>query len=723
MCGVNFLIAATPIKIMEKNQFEPTVFNRSGRKLAAAFVALTAALFFIQTSAAENLPATFAGSAKLENNLLTLENSKIARTYKWNNGNIITRSLMDKVSGKIWQMTKGQPDLVLPGQTALGTNASFTAKIIPETSVAPEHLEAEVVCTLGQLEVKRVFRLYADCPAIACDFYFRGQSDAVWLQPGINLADMVNLEKLLPGSAGSVPVIETVDLPGKHWRIDAVEFFDVTDRFNNLVNRVEALSYRPAYYRGNLLLARDGLSDSGIFILKEAPTSNVQLAYPGGDFLTDFGNFKVVGAGLNPADLDPVEWRRGYGFVTGVFTGSEDAGCIALRDYQKNRRRHLPGRDEMVMMNTWGDRGQDTRVREKFVLAELEAGAKLGITHLQVDDGWQTGRSANSAFKGGTFENIYGRTNYWQPDPEKFPNGLEPLVKKGNELGIKISLWFNPSPDNSNEHWENDADTLIGLHREYGVDTFKIDGVKMADKLAEVNFRKMLDKVYRETTNDVVFDLDVTAQRRGGYHYFNEYGNIFVENRYTDWQNYYPYTTLRNLWMLSKYVPPQNLQMEFLNKWRNAEKYAGDPFGPANYSFDYLFATTMAGQPLAWFEGTGLPAEAFAVAGPVIRKYREVQADFHAGEIFPIGDEPSGKSWTGFQSLLDGRGYFLIFREANESSQAEIKTWLAEGAKIKCTQAIGKGKTFSATVGKGGIVKFQLADKNSYAFYKYSIEH
>ena len=80
---------------------------------------------------------------------------------------------------------------------------------------------------------------------------------------------------------------------------------------------------------------------------------------------------------------------------------------------------------------------------------------------------------------------------------------------------------------------------------------------------------------------------------------FNEYGNIFLENRYTDWQNYYPYWTLRNLWMLSKYVPAEKLQIEFLNKWRNTDKYKGEVFAPENYSFEYLFATTLAGQPLA----------------------------------------------------------------------------------------------------------------------------
>ena len=90
--------------------------------------------------------------------------------------------------------------------------------------------------------------------------------------------------------------------------------------------------------------------------------------------------------------------------------------------------------------------------------------------------------------------------------------------------------------------------------------------------------------------------------RRGGYHYFNEYGNLFLENRYTDWQNYYPYTTLRNLWMLSKYVPAAKIQIEFLTNGgmlTNTRGYVWTCY----YSFDYLFAITMAAQPLAWFEG------------------------------------------------------------------------------------------------------------------------
>jgi len=662
-------------------------------------------------------------SARFDQGILTIENSKISRSYEWNNGNLITRSITDKVNNKVWQMNGLMPDLALPGEIELATNATFISKAMPETSISPKHLQVEVIYNLDKLKVKRIFRIYANCPAIACDLYLSGESNNVWVQPRMNIADMVNLEKNANGQvANSVPVIEKLDLSGRHWQINAIEFFDITDRFNTLVKDVNALSYRPNFYRGNLLLAHNSVSNDGVFLLKESPTSNVQLDYPGSDFITEYGTFRVIGIGISSSDLDKIEWKRAYGFVAGVYSGDKYNGLLALRNYQKSLRLHKPGRDEMVMMNTWGDRGQDTWVRERFALAELEAGAKLGISHFQLDDGWQTGRSANSAFTGGSFESIWDKPNYWMPNSEKFPNGLEPLINKGKELGIKVCLWFNPSPDNSNQNWEKDANALIGLYKKHGISTFKIDGVKLPDKTSELNFRKFLEKINEATDYNVVFNLDVTAGRRGGYNYFNEYGNLFLENRYTDWQNYYPYTTLRNLWMLSKYVPAENLQIEFLNKWRNAEIYTNDPFAPANYSFEYLFAITMAAQPLAWFEGTGLPDGAIEGIAPVIKKYREIQHDLHNGSIFPIGDEPSGKSWTGFQSIKDDSGYFIVFREANDSSSAEIKTWLKSGTMVKCTPVIGAGEPFSVQVAAEGKVSFQLKDKNSYVLYKYAIQ-
>lgn len=662
-------------------------------------------------------------SARLEGDLLILENSKISRTFLWNQGNIISRSLSDKQNNKIWKWNTTNPDMSFPGQSAVASSGIFSSEIVTETAVKPEYLEATVTCSLGKLELKRIFRIYPHCPAIACDIYLRGQAEKAWTQQSANPGDMQNIEK--PGeltNAESVPVLEKLELPGKHWQLNAVEFLDVTDRFNTLVYEKQALGYRDHIFRGNLLFATDQTSQNGIFILKEAPTSNVQLAYPGGDFLSSYGNIRLIGAGMQSADLDLQEWEKAYGFVTGVYGGEEVNKMLALRDYQQRIRIHRPGRDEMIMMNTWGDRGQDTKVNEAFCLAELDAGARLGITHFQLDDGWQSGRSANSAYAGGSFKDIWRNPNYWKPNPEKFPNGLAPVVEKGKKLGIEICLWFNPSPDDGNVNWEKDADALISLYKQYGIRTFKIDGVKMPDKQSEINFRRLLDKVVEATKGEVVFNLDVTAGRRGGYHSFNEYGNIFLENRYTDWQNYYPYWTLRNIWMLSHYIPPQNLQIEFLNKWRNAAKYGDDPFAPKNYSFDYLFAITMPAQPLAWFEGSGLPAEAFQVS-KTIGSYKKIMAGFHSGNILPIGDEPSGKSWTGFQSQKTGsaEGYVLIFREQNELDTATIELPQLTSGKYRFEPVNGSGKAFTAQVESSHKVSFGLEKPNTFALYRYGL--
>lgn len=207
----------------------------------------------------------------------------------------------------------------------------------------------------------------------------------------------------------------------------------------------EIISYRKLGYRGNLLFAFNGEDNCGIFFLKEAPCSSVQLAYQGKDFLTDFGKFTVTGLGITEKDVTPDRWTKTYGCVLGIYGEDELSRLQALRSYQKNIRTYRADRDEMIMMNTWGDRSQDSKVNESFCLKELERAARLGITHFQIDDGWQIGKSPNSAVARGSFKNIWNNKDYWKPDPQKYPRGLHPIVKRGKELGIEIGLWFNPS--------------------------------------------------------------------------------------------------------------------------------------------------------------------------------------------------------------------------------------------------------------------------------------
>ena len=659
-------------------------------------------------------------TVSMNNDTLVMENSRIKRIWRWNNGNLITIGLQNKTSGCTWKTDNKQPDLFLPKESSQASGAEIHTELVPDGYRFVKHVRTTLQYNLGNLQIRKIIKIYPDCPAIATEIFYRGKASKTWFGTVVNAADQKNIEAVtLSAEATRLPAIEQLYLPGKHWKIKAVEFFDVTDRFNTLVFPVSATTYRQdALYRGNLLFAGNMETGDGFFIQKEAPNSNTQMHYPHGDFLVSAGNFRVMGIGIDSSDLRTEEWIKGYGCITGVYHGTDENALVALRNYQQHIRPFLPERDDMVMANTWGDRGQDTRINEAICLKELELGARLGISHFQLDDGWQAGKSANSAF-GGTFKDIWSNPDYWKPDPKKFPAGLAPVVQRGKKLGIEVCLWFNPSIQDDYAAWEKDADVLIGMFRNYGIRTFKIDGTNLPNKLSEVRLRNLYEKVMEATGWKAVLNLDATAMRRGGYFSFNEYGNFFLENRYTDWGNYYPYWTLRNLWMLSAYLPPQGLQIEFLNKGRNAEKYPKtDRFAPVNYSFDYLFAITMVAQPLAWMEMANLPEEAFKT-GETIKKYREIQHDLHSGMIFPIGDEPDGKCWTGFQSVKEKEGYLLVFREDNNEPIALMKTRLAPGQKVNLLPVLGNGKAFRTKAGPNGEISFTLPASNSFVLYRY----
>ena len=658
---------------------------------------------------------------------LVIGNQCIERTYMWNNGHLISRQLRDKGTGMVFSFQDTIPDLYLPGETFYSDSGIIEIQAEVKTPKWNEHLAVNIYFNLNDLKVRRLFRIFPNTPAIQCTYFFKGRTCSTWIKtlavPG---EELNNIQPYCDGRKGFsfAPVLEKVELPGVHWKVKSVRFFDITDRYNTLVEETEELLYRREnVQQGNLLLINSLTGLPGLFILKESPSWYSQLSYPGADFLTRIGKVQAIGIGLDSADLEMDGWIQGYGFVTGFSGLTELDALMAIRNYQKNIRPDLKTYEPIVMANTWGDRSQDKKLSEDFLIKEIKACKKLGVNYLQIDDGWQKGISTNSAFKGGTLSDIWDQDDYWMPNPQKFPGGLKPVLDEASRNNIRISLWYNPCATNSYENWNKEVTTLTGFYHDYGVKIVKIDGLKITDKTSEIRIREIFDEVYKNTDHDVFFNLDITAHTRFGYHYFNEYGVYWVANRYTDWRNYYPYTVLRNLWMLSHYVPPEKLQMVFMNIWRNADKYGpDDPFAPYRVTFDYAFAITMVSQPMAWLECSNLPEEAFKLE-PVIKKYLEIQPDLHSGVILPIGNEPDGTSWTGFQSILNDReGYLLIFRENNQEVKAEIKTWLPADKKVKFTRILGSGELNDQVVETNKQIVISLPEKHSWGLFKYSCD-
>ncbi len=662
----------------------------------------------------------------LEENTLRLGNQSIERVFTLNGGVIVSRAIHNKETNKGFEFSVDAASSRFPGGHTVEDIKYRTAWVADEVAHA-SHMEVSIRYHLGKLVVKEVFRVYQKLPVIGKDIYLKGKSDQDW-GAGLNALSVINGDEkaLLRAVASDVntPILEYLPLEGMHYKLRAVRFRDVTDVNNTLVQEDDYLLYtQPLLLSGNLLLVEDLSNQQRLFILKEAPLGDAQAAYPGYDFYAEKGELRVVGAGIQSTDIEPDVWVKAYSVVIGLSEDSELCLLKTLRDYLKDKRPYRPKYDAMIMMNTWGDRGRDARVNESFVLSELEAGHRLGITHFQIDDGWQKGLSKNSVNEAGNLWSLWDADS-WSPHPVRFPNGLSPVVERAKELGIELGLWFHPSDADEYANWKQDIDVIIGLYEKYGIRYFKIDGIEIPTKQAEVRLRKFFDSVVEASGGNIRFNLDATVGRRGGYFYLTEYGNVFLENRYTDWGNYYPHWTLRNLWMLSKYVPPENLQIEFLNKWRNAEVYGkGDRYRPYDVPFDYQFAITAMAQPLAWFEGGNLPEEAFATA-PLIHTYYSVMHEIHSGRILPIGDEPSGSGWTGFQSIRDeNSGYVIIFRELNEGSSALVKTWFSAGEEIKFRQILGHGRDFEALVNRHGEIEFSLPKVHSFSLYKYLVQN
>ena len=523
----------------------------------------------------------------------------------------------------------------------------------------------------------------------------------------------------LPGSILEAPEGGEPDeyvWDARHVRLVEISMMDQTDRHNELLTEREWLlwpSEAPFSLTCPVLAVEDSLTGRGRVFLRLAPLPHARVGRSsqnaeGAPTGVEENAFPVSALGvarstppggcaatpLSEGGLSPVLspspdfevlpregrlriLRTGYPVAEIDYEGGRIGRIRALHAVQRRIRRYEPGRDGLFMSNTWGDRSRDARINEEFLLGEVEAGAALGVDVVQIDDGWERGRSANSAaVAAGRAAGVWNGywdfdPHFWDADPVRFPRGLAPVVDAARAHGMKFGLWFAPDSSDDARNWRRDADRILELHRKEGIDYIKVDSLKTHSALALRRQRMLFDRVADESGGRIVVDFDVTAELRPGYFGLPDVGPLFVENRYTDWRNYWPHQTLRSLWSLAHAVDPVRLRIEVLNPLRNAEQYAGDPLAPSAYRPDTLFAIAMAASPLGWFETTGLSPETVTAMRPLVEIWRRERARFHGGDIVPVGERPDGAAWTGFVSAdANGQGgYALLFRELNTEAE------------------------------------------------------
>ncbi len=669
--------------------------------------------------------------ARFDGGELVIGNGLVTRRWRVDNGLLTATSL--KIGDREWVARSGPPAPVPPhALPAERRTVQFFARSGRCGPTEEPSLAVELLADGPSCHITYRFQVFAGSASVTMQLAVRQAGEAAATQSlaqasaaaaaptGIELAQAVDPKDPIPPG----DCMENFAPSGMHLRLTQVTLVDQTDGHNELVFEKEYLlhpSEATLAMSGNLFLLEDPVSGEGLAFVKLAPLPASRAvksdcdfrAYCGSGFAwgvgSDFGpghpawplayRISLGGHGMGPLGGEGDRW------ATIAYHGGRCGAAEALQRYQRQFRTYEPSRDGLFLSNTWGDRSQDKRMAEAFVLGEIEAAARLGVDVVQLDDGWQKGRTSNSATPGGVWLGFHAaEPRFWDTHPERFPRGLAPLVEACARHGLGLGLWFAPDSADDFTHWRRDADVILDYHRRCGINQVKIDGVKAHTRASQDNLRRFFDRVLEESAGRVAFDLDVTAETRPGYFGLMHTGPIFVENRYTDWHRYWPHHTLRNLWKLAQYVDPRRLRMELLNTARNPHLYAGDPLAPARYRADYLFASVMFANPLGWFELTNLPAEYVQEAAPLVRLWKQHRANIFRGTTWPVGAAPDGASWTGFLSMADDRreGYLLAFREQNDRSTAIIELPMLGQNEYRCEVLHGAG-TASIAGGRAAV--------------------
>lgn len=680
--------------------------------------------------------------------MLVIGNAYMEQSFDLSRGIPVPVSLRNKQADDEWlEGGAGEPLYVL--QTGEGSRTADAMYLKADTdddygnAVRHARIMLDIPYPASLITVRVVWKLYPNCPFTQQEVMVK-QLQAVEARDPEGWqslhADDIRRSGESERAGGETDYVHCLPLRDVHCRYEVVQLLDVTDHHNDLAHSRKGLLFPKGRkeFDGNIAFLEKLLQPSGLLVIKEGPTSIARLGSQEADFHFLGKRLYVKNTGFASEEAFDERYLSAYGSAVGVYDGGEEQRYRLLDAYHRHIHAERPERDYFFMSNNWGDRSKDGRVSESFLLAELEAAARIGITHYQIDDGWQTGATINSVHAeetgGGRWSGYYASGyDFWAPHPERLPRGFEPIAAFARELEIRLCLWFSPDSDQDLANWERDAETLVLLHRTYGISHFKLDGIHLTGKRGERNLLRLMQRVVAETGNGVYFNLDTTDQVRLGYYGRTQYAALFLENRYTDWANYYPHWTLRNLWMLSKYVPARKLQIEFLNVRRNTGKYGDDPLAPHACGLLYCAAASLFANPLAWMELTGLTeADADHLAG-LLRLVGPHHRRIMSGHILPIGDEPSGSGWTGLQSVTEANreGYVLVFRERCGETGRDFKLWGLESERLQLDLIAGGAGGDEPFCGKQPAVSglspdsegrylFELPSPFSFSLYRYS---
>jgi hypothetical protein len=657
-------------------------------------------------------------SAVFADGVLRVSTGAVTRQWQLVDTGLLTTSLRDEASGREWisAPASAQPpcraDWVLNAITESnsgGVLRAIDATVVEDPLARDAYILVRAVFAYPAWKTEALYevRAYPDAPGI-------------WTRLSLRLTEPVDKMRLPGADVGSFA--ESYFLDTRSYARTAIGYYNDTQHRNHddlTLLREECLpdfAKRQVIDWANMLcLEAEG---AGLAVVKESHKCVNQPGVDTGAFIIKPDELWVSGLGLKSNNYAGGHWLRPgaefrpcWAHWTILYTGGPLERQRAIKAFDRRRFPFIPQRDEKILENTWGTRGSweggaPLAAESHNVMREIASCADLGIDVVQIDHGWALDHNNSTA------------TAPWSLCPEKYPDGWEPVVRCAREHGIELGLWFS---------WQAPVAKMIEHYRAAGLRRFKIDfiNIQSRDDLDTINAK--VDELIAGTDPLVGINWDATEEfARIGYFYGREHGNVFLENRengpdgaiYMNHIRYIPRLCLRDFWELAHYMNLNQIQLNL----QDPDRVERDVSNAWRHRMDYLFATTMMGVPLFFFETQLLSEPRRAEVKPLIATYKQHRDALHAGTVYPLGAEPDGRSWTGFQSVeRDSRsGYLTLFREIDnpEPSQSIALHFLGAAQSLRLTNLM-TGATTTAPVAPGGLVAFRIPQPGDYRFLRY----
>ncbi len=640
---------------------------------------------------------------KIKGTVVTVGNRCITRSFDAH-----TLTFLETTDPKRRKKYTDNVRLTIPMVDTLHTPCFCTPQIANHNGVGNEHLCVALEYRRGMDAIVVRLSVYPELPFVTT------RISVFASEPLSYPSEMIPAARPFGEEYPNTQVLDGVGFGGANREMTIYRFSDQSDLVSQPLRKEHTSLYYTGSFdeRGGMFHVVNRNDNEELLLVKHAPVGTAHLFRETVDLRIDGSVLRLLGTGVDLSNLPAGE--------TDYYFSTVGVGRRLIREYRELMRRWNRGNGMLTAIsNTWGDRSDDKKLCDDFICQEIDVAAELGLDIVQIDDGWPKGTVETKAgFINHVWEGYYDEDpDYWVPYEGKFPKGFSVVQEHAAEKGVKLGLWFSPDSSGDVKNWKRDLKTLYDFYEKNGFVSFKLDGVTVRSKAGERNLESLLMELCRRDGRALHIDVDVTAGRRPGFTFFREYGTLFLENRYTDFGTYYPHSALRNLWLLSEVLPTRQLRLEFLNHRRNADKYGKESFAPSEYDIQYLFATTMMANPLAFMELTGLAKEDIAPLASIISVWKEHRDALYNADVIPVGDEPNGTSFTGFYADCgDSCGYILAFRETCDKTQRSfaIPTITEQPTKITVLASNAPAKVTAAK----RAVHVRLGAKRSFVFAK-----